>query len=87
MSLMMNAYTELRQKARTSSATLWRKLLARMQYRSMYPDIKPYERGTLDVSQLHKIYYEQSGNPHGKPVVFLHGGGGGRYDTGNAPVF
>jgi two-component system chemotaxis response regulator CheB len=30
----------------------------------------------LPVSPLHTLYYEQSGNPHGKPVVFLHGGPG-----------
>lgn len=77
MSFMMNAYTELRKKARTSGATLWRKLLARIQYRSLYPSIEPYDKGKLEVSQLHKIYYEQSGNPQGKPVIFLHGGPGG----------
>jgi proline iminopeptidase len=31
----------------------------------------------LQVSDLHSIYYEESGNPNGKPVVFLHGGPGG----------
>ena len=33
--------------------------------------------GRLKVSPIHEIYYEQCGNPHGKPVVFLHGGPGG----------
>jgi len=42
-----------------------------------YPAIKPYNAGMLKVSDLHEIYYEQSGNPKGKPVVFLHGGPGG----------
>ena len=42
-----------------------------------YPPIEPYERGTLPVSALHTLAYEQSGNPDGKPVVFLHGGPGG----------
>ncbi|MEA2558680.1 MAG: proline iminopeptidase [Acidobacteriota bacterium] len=31
----------------------------------------------LKVSDLHEIYYEQSGNPQGKPIFFLHGGPGG----------
>jgi len=42
-----------------------------------YPPIKPFDTGTLKVSADHEIYYEQSGNPRGKPVVFLHGGPGG----------
>jgi len=29
------------------------------------------------VSEVHEIYYEQCGNPKGRPVVFLHGGPGG----------
>jgi len=45
--------------------------------RSFYPEIQPYDSGWLDVSPEHSIYYEQSGNPAGKPVVFLHGGPGG----------
>ena len=47
----------------------------------LYPDIEPYDHGMLAVSPLHTLYYEQSGNPRGKPVVFLHGGPGG----GTAP--
>jgi proline iminopeptidase len=45
--------------------------------RSLYPDIEPFDRGFLKVSALHTLYYEQSGNPRGKAVVFLHGGPGG----------
>jgi proline iminopeptidase len=45
--------------------------------RQLYPDIEPFDQGFLQVSPLHKLYYEQSGNPDGKPVVFLHGGPGG----------
>ncbi len=44
--------------------------------RGLYPAIEPFESGFLKVSALHTLYYEQSGNPHGKPVVFLHGGPG-----------
>jgi proline iminopeptidase len=47
------------------------------QRRSLYPEIEPYDVGKLQVSDLHTLYYEQSGNPNGKPVVFLHGGPGG----------
>ncbi len=45
--------------------------------RELYPPIEPYQKGMLPVSNLHAIYYEQVGNPEGKPVVFLHGGPGG----------
>jgi proline iminopeptidase len=42
-----------------------------------YPPIEPYNTGRLKVSDVHEIYFEESGNPKGKPVVFLHGGPGG----------
>lgn len=42
-----------------------------------YPSIEPYNQGTLKVSEIHTLYYEECGNPQGKPVVFLHGGPGG----------
>lgn len=45
--------------------------------RSLYPEIEPYDSGMLDVGDGHQVYWETSGNPHGKPVVFLHGGPGG----------
>jgi proline iminopeptidase len=45
--------------------------------RSLYPEIEPFDSGFLPVSPLHTLYYEQCGNPNGKPVVFLHGGPGG----------
>lgn len=44
--------------------------------RTLYPEIEPYDSGMLAVSPLHTLYYEQCGNPRGKPVVFLHGGPG-----------
>lgn len=43
----------------------------------LYPEIEPYQTGELRVSDLHTLYYEESGNPRGNPVVFLHGGPGG----------
>src|SRR3954464_7954150 len=45
--------------------------------RTLYPPIEPYETGMLDVGDGHQLYWELSGNPDGKPVVFLHGGPGG----------
>ncbi len=45
--------------------------------RALYPPIEPYETGLLPVSPRHTLYYEVSGNPQGRPVVFLHGGPGG----------
>ena len=43
----------------------------------LYPKIKPYNTFYLKVSKIHTIYVEESGNPSGKPVIFLHGGPGG----------
>ena len=43
---------------------------------NLYPEIKPYDSGFMDVDE-HQVYYEQCGNPDGKPAVFLHGGPGG----------
>ncbi len=51
--------------------------------RDLYPPIEPYNQGKLKVSELHTIHYEESGNPQGKPVIFLHGGPGG----GIAPMY
>ena len=44
--------------------------------RNLYPDLEPYDSGTLKVSSRHTLHYEQCGNPDGKPVVLLHGGPG-----------
>src|SRR5574337_1521247 len=44
--------------------------------RGLYPEIEPFDSGMLRVSNLHTLYYEQCGNPRGKPAVFLHGGPG-----------
>ena len=43
---------------------------------SLYPPIEPYDSGFLEADN-HQVYYEQCGNPDGKPAVFLHGGPGG----------
>ncbi|MEM8548396.1 MAG: prolyl aminopeptidase [Pseudomonadota bacterium] len=56
-------------------------------YRAPYPTIEPYHTGTLDVGDGHTLYYEQSGNPDGKPVVALHGGPGGGSSPGMRRFF
>lgn len=48
--------------------------------RQFYPEIVPYHTAHLKVSSLHSIYYEEVGNPMGKPIVFVHGGPGGGVD-------
>lgn len=45
--------------------------------RDFYPPVQPYDSGLLDVGDGQHVYWETSGNPGGKPVVFLHGGPGG----------
>ena len=45
--------------------------------RTLYPEIEAYRTGALRVSDVHELYFEESGNPAGKPVVFVHGGPGG----------
>lgn len=42
----------------------------------LFPPLSPYSSGFLDVDDTHKIYWEQSGNPDGVPIVHLHGGPG-----------
>jgi len=42
----------------------------------LFPAVEPFESGHLPVDSRHSIYWEQSGNPAGKTVVFLHGGPG-----------
>jgi proline iminopeptidase len=48
--------------------------------RGLYSPIEPFRTGYLRVSDVHEIYFEESGNPNGKPAVFLHGGPGGGTD-------
>ena len=50
------------------------------QINTLFENIEPYSTGYLDVDE-HKIYYEECGNPNGKPAVFLHGGPGGGGST------
>ncbi|ALM85811.1 prolyl aminopeptidase [Bordetella sp. N] len=48
----------------------------------LFPAIEPYAHGYLETGDGHRIYWEQCGNPRGKPAVFLHGGPG----SGCSPV-
>jgi proline iminopeptidase len=43
----------------------------------LFPEIEPYDTGYLRVDELHSVYFEQCGNPRGKPALFVHGGPGG----------
>ncbi len=45
--------------------------------KTLFPEIDPFNTGFLKVSDIHNIYFEEVGNPQGKPVVFIHGGPGG----------
>jgi len=43
---------------------------------SLYPEIEPHNAGMLPLDGRHRMYWEECGNPRGRPVVFLHGGPG-----------
>ena len=47
---------------------------------ALFPTIEPYRTGRLRVSDLHRVYFEECGNPAGRPLVLLHGGPGGGID-------
>ena len=42
----------------------------------LYPPLEPFRRALLDVGGGHRVYFEESGNPDGFPVLFVHGGPG-----------
>jgi proline iminopeptidase len=43
----------------------------------LYPPIEPHASGMLRLDGLHAMYWEESGNPDGVPILYLHGGPGG----------
>ncbi len=48
----------------------------------LFPEVEPFDAGHVRVDDVHSVYYEQCGNPSGKPALFVHGGPGG----GSSPV-
>ncbi|HTV89854.1 MAG TPA: prolyl aminopeptidase [Stellaceae bacterium] len=44
--------------------------------RDLFPPLEPYRTGQLRLDGRHVMYWEESGNPRGKPALFLHGGPG-----------
>jgi len=50
---------------------------------TLYPEAEPYDHGLLEVGDANVVYWEECGNPDGKPAVVLHGGPG----SGCSPVW
>src|SRR4051812_31907566 len=55
--------------------------------RTPYPALEANRSGWLDVGDGHRVYWEECGNPEGKPAVFLHGGPGGGCSPDHRRVF
>lgn len=55
--------------------------------KTKYPVITPFRTGHLDVGSGHHIYWEESGNPSGIPVIFFHGGPGSMTNEGHRSFF
>ena len=53
----------------------------------LFPPIEPTQTGMLKVDDLHTLYWEECGNPHGVPVLFLHGGPGAGITTKHRRFF
>ncbi len=45
--------------------------------RELYPPLEPYRTGHLAVGDGQRVWWEESGNPDGVPLLVLHGGPGG----------
>ncbi|GAA5053611.1 prolyl aminopeptidase [Nocardia callitridis] len=52
-----------------------------------FPEADPYASGLLDVGDGNRIYWETSGNPHGKPALVVHGGPGSGGTRGSRKNF
>jgi proline iminopeptidase len=55
--------------------------------RTFYPSVEPYRTHRVEVGDGHELYVEESGNPSGRPVVFLHGGPGSGTNPRQRRVF
>ena len=53
----------------------------------LYPEIEPFNSGLLKVSDIHSIYFEEVGNPKGRPALYLHGGPGAGISPGMRRLF
>jgi len=53
----------------------------------LFPEIEPFNTGFLKVSDIHSMYFEEVGNPNGRPVVYLHGGPGAGISPGMRRFF
>lgn len=54
---------------------------------TLYPEIEPYRHGMLEVGDGNLVYWEECGNPDGKPAVVLHGGPGSGCTPGARHMF
>lgn len=55
--------------------------------RDLFPEIESYASGWMSTGGPHEVWYEESGNPQGRPVVVLHGGPGGAVNPGMRRFF
>lgn len=53
----------------------------------LYPETHPYDSGQISVGEGHILYFEQSGNPQGRPLVCLHGGPGNKISASIRRLF
>ena len=56
-------------------------VMSKSKAKTLFECLPSYNEGYLEVSGGHSIYYEEYGNPKGKPVLFLHGGPGAGFSS------
>ncbi len=61
--------------------------MSRSKAQQRFPEIDPYDRGLLEVADGNRIYWETSGNPHGRPALVVHGGPGSGGRRGARTLF
>jgi proline iminopeptidase len=77
---LRKASTGNRKPVRRVTTARKRKPVVPSGLRTLYPALEPFNSGMLRVSAEHEIYFEECGNPRGKPAVFVHGGPGAGCD-------
>jgi proline iminopeptidase len=55
--------------------------------RELYPELEPFASGWMQTGSAHEVYFEECGNPQGKPALVLHGGPGGAINAGMRRYF